>query len=211
VSYPIHLSRTERLSTLAGVTPHVRPEFEALVEEAKARGMRPFIVSVLRSCEEQKGTASKARGCRSWHLLGRAVDLQLQSNRGRIDDREPYEELGRWWESHGGVWGGDWETTYPRGIPGYEAAGPGDVVHFQWTPEYTARVPDSVCDDSDCQGSVNRFWEEDSGRAPSTTIARTAPSPLSRPVSRRVRGASLAPLVMTGLVIAGAVMLLKGK
>lgn len=123
------MTRADRLLTLAAVLPEARPHFEALIAYAAARGWRPAIVSAVRTAAEQAGSASKVR--RSWHQLGRAVDVEL---RGGVGGRARYQELGEWWEADGGVWGGRWTDTYPPGaIPGCEPEG-GDCNHYQWTP-----------------------------------------------------------------------------
>ena len=152
---------------LNGTVPAARPHFEQLIAQAKAWGMRPWLISALRPCTKVK-PGSKVAGCRSWHALGRAVDVQLQSARGKIDDREPYEKLGRWWEEKGGIWGGDF-GGYPNGVPGFEKAGPGDVAHFQWT-DGLAVVPDSICSHDDCEASVASYLDSQWGDAEKATV-----------------------------------------
>ncbi len=83
------------------------------------------VVSTRRSCEEQNGlyeqgrseagdVVTKAPGCKSWHVAGRAFDIQIAP--GATCDA--YLEMGQEWERMGGVWGGRW----------------GDCVHFEWHP-----------------------------------------------------------------------------
>lgn len=150
-------TKLDEMRSLDGLVPDAQEPFKALIEQAKTLGMRPWVISVRRPCVKHK-PGSKVAGCRSWHVLGRAVDIQLQSKAGKIDDREPYDTLGRYWKAIGGIWGGDFTRSYPNGIPGYEKAGPGDVVHFQWTHGLVG-VPASICDDSDCEGSVKRYFD----------------------------------------------------
>lgn len=67
-------------------------------------------------------------GCRSWHVLGRAFDLQAS-----ISD---LKRLGARWQQMGGVWGGSW-TGFP------------DLFHFQWTE---GRPVTHYCPDpNDCE------------------------------------------------------------
>lgn len=148
---------TRRLKTLDAIVPSARPAFEALLEHAKQRGFQPYIVSAVRTCREEAGlTATKVR--RSWHVLGRAVDVELHARGDLASIADAYVELGAWWESQGGIWGGRWVTLYPvPHPPGWCGAPelPGDTCHFQWTGT-DEHVPVSVwprevtaCDDVD--------------------------------------------------------------
>lgn len=127
------MSPYDRRYTLAALIPEARAAFERLIAYAKARGWKPAIVSAVRTCEEQKGTASKTS--RTWHFFGRAIDLEL-----RGAPPSAYAELGAWWEAEGGIWGGRWTTLYPEapGVPGLA----GDVMHFHWAEGET--VPEDV-------------------------------------------------------------------
>ncbi len=124
-----------RLKTLAGIVAEARPAFELLLAEATRRGFQPYIVSALRTCDEQHnlaGTMAK----RSWHVLGHAVDIELHARGDEPDMATAYRALGQWWKDQGGTWGGDWEKLYPVPHPaGW--CGPedlaGDPCHFQWT------------------------------------------------------------------------------
>jgi hypothetical protein len=136
-SSPEPFGDRRRLHTLEGLIPEVRPHFEALIHEARSRGLPAQIVSALRTCEEQGNLAgTKAR--RSWHTLGRAVDLEFAGA-----SSADYEALGTWWEKRGGVWGGRWTELYPVAPCGPPDRTTGDPCHFQWTPG-TERVPASV-------------------------------------------------------------------
>lgn len=136
-----------RLKTLDAIVPEARPHFEALIAEARRRGFTPQIISAVRTCTEQKNMGSKASTTgRSWHALGRAVDLEFAG--AKMAD---YQALGEWWKARGGAWGGDWITSWPVAPCGPEAGkGAGDPCHFQWTPG-TEIVPRSLWPDSaDC-------------------------------------------------------------
>jgi len=132
----------ERLKTLNRLVPDARQAFEALMSEATARGYLPSIVSAVRNCTEQ-GQLALTKAKRSWHVFGRAVDIELHKGAPKDDPGKFYRELGEWWEQQGGTWGGRWTELYPvaPGVPG--AAG--DVLHFQWTPApLTTGVPKSL-------------------------------------------------------------------
>src|SRR5690606_12391214 len=89
-----------------------------------------------RTCEEQdaiyaqgrtsSGTIStNARGCKSWHVLGRAVDADPFNPRtGEVflGNSTEYRVLGVIWKKLGGVWGGDFSGLYDPG-------------HFEWHPD----------------------------------------------------------------------------
>lgn len=137
----LELSADERLHSLAGVDPNVRGSFAALMREAeRVLGYRPYLSSVLRTCAEQNGLElSRVSGCKSWHLFGRAVDLDVTAEQAR--------ELAPFWESIGGTWGGRFTESY----------GPqGDYVHFQMAGR--TGVPEQLCPPGDCDGAVARYW-----------------------------------------------------
>lgn len=120
--------------TLDGIVPAARPYFDALLARAESWGMQPVIGDALRTCADQAATSQIDR---SWHVFGRAVDLQLRG-------ADAYRRLGEWWESVGGTWGGRWTVTYPPD---------GDFQHFQWSDGLDG-IPDriwprgQVCDDA---------------------------------------------------------------
>lgn len=130
----------ERLKSLSYLVPDARAAFERLLAEAESRNYHPAIVSAVRTCCEEHNLASaKGRGTRSWHVMGRAVDIELHLGAPADDPAKFYRELGEWWESQGGTWGGRWTTSWPNapGVPG--AAG--DVMHFQFTPPPLGDTP----------------------------------------------------------------------
>lgn len=136
----IMFQNQERLKTLAYLVPDARAAFEKLIAEANTRGVHPTIVSAVRTCCEEHNLASaKGKGTRSWHVLGRAVDIELHLGAPADDPAKFYRELGEWWEALGGTWGGRWTTSWPNapGVPG--AAG--DVMHFQFTPPPLGDIP----------------------------------------------------------------------
>jgi len=172
----------QRLKTLAYLIPEARQQFEALLEHARAQGYIPSIVSAVRTCREQGGLAlTKAK--RSWHVFGRAVDIELHKGAPLSDPAKFYRELGEWWEQRGGTWGGRWTETYPvaPGVPG--AAG--DVLHFQWTPAPVGETPPLELwpRDADCEEIDKRQREyllAHGGQAPSRDVqAGKDPPPAS--------------------------------
>lgn len=138
------LQRRRRLITsdprLAELESSARMEFAELLEEARKRGLSDVrIVSGKRSCAEQNqiyaqgrtepGTiVTGARGCQSWHVWGRAIDLSATGA-----TRVSWEKLGLWWEARGGSWGGRFPNV-------------DDPGHFEWHPGL--RMVD-VCPDPD--------------------------------------------------------------
>lgn len=123
--------------TLADVVPQVRPQFEALLAHATSLGMKPVIRSAGRTCEQQaeqvKLGFSSADLCRSMHVLGHAVDLDLSPN-----TCESHTKLALWWEARGGVWGGRWK----------QFGACGDMGHYHFGFGGAGAVPTSVCPSS---------------------------------------------------------------
>lgn len=120
--------------TLDDVVPSVRPKFVELLAYAKSQGMNPQIRSAGRTCEQQQEQVrlgfSQADLCRSLHVLGHAIDVNLTPNACTT-----YTKLGEWWESQGGVWGGHWKQFGPCG----------DAGHFMYGFGGAGAVPTSVC------------------------------------------------------------------
>ena len=132
--------------SLDGVVPSVRPAFEMLIEQAEQWGMLPRIGDALRTCEEQRGASSSKVRERSWHVLGRAIDVEL------VGGLAAYRRLGEFWESLGGTWGGRWTDTYPPN---------GDFQHFQWSGGHDG-IPDSVWPSSEpCETARVRLIKAD--------------------------------------------------
>ncbi len=109
---------------LPELTPDTQASVERLLAHAKALGLTVRIDSTRRSCAEQAAEYAKGRtepgnvvtqvkGCGSYHVLGRAVDIFV----GTWDCAD-YLGLGEYWESIGGTWGGRFSFR--------------DCVHFEW-------------------------------------------------------------------------------
>jgi peptidoglycan LD-endopeptidase CwlK len=148
---------------LSDLLPDVRAKAEELIAKAAAAGLPVRVISTLRSCVDQTvpvvmidGSPTKrAPGCRSWHVWGRAFDVELLE---KSDER--YQQLGQIGKSIGLVWGGDFATNY-------------DPVHFEYAPGLSISV---VCPDSaDCDGALARNGAYVAGLSPTPA----PPPPLS--------------------------------
>lgn len=166
---------SQRLKTLDWLVPDARAAFQALIAEAKRRGYLPSIVSAVRTCAEETNLASNKSGKvkRSWHVLGRAVDIELHLGAPADDPAKFYRELAAWWEQQGGTWGGRWETSF-QPFPGVTT----DVMHFQWTPGMGDAPPRTVWPDGlDCD-QVDAIQAAVLGRS-ATSPAPSSPGPSS--------------------------------
>lgn len=130
--------------SLADLTPDTQEAVARLLDEASRRGLTVRVDSTRRTCAEQAAEYAKGRtepgsivtqvkGCGSYHVLGRAVDIFVGSW-----DCADYEALGVFWESIGGRWGGRFSFK--------------DCVHFEWphpTLDITGLCPSGVsCEDA---------------------------------------------------------------
>jgi peptidoglycan L-alanyl-D-glutamate endopeptidase CwlK len=101
----------------------------------KATGLDLRVRSGRRTCAEQNGLYAQGRdgageiityasGCTSWHVLGRAADLDPITPAGVGQAESAYRTAGAIWVSMGGVYGGNFS-----GFP--------DIGHFEWHPGLT--------------------------------------------------------------------------
>jgi hypothetical protein len=149
------------MSKLDGLTPDTKRAVEVLLERSKAIDIVPVVVSGLRTCSEQSAIyatnqpgkkVTGARGCRSWHVWGRAVDVLIR------DPEDPkkflpgsshrYTEMADIAKELGFKWGGDW--------------GWGDVGHFEYHPGLSIN---DVCPDSEeaaCERQIHEHNAQDS-------------------------------------------------
>jgi hypothetical protein len=104
-----------------------------------------------RTCAEQNAiyaqgrstpgdVVTQARGCQSWHVLGRAVDADVVDGQtGTMASEALYAAAGALWKSAGGTWGGS--------FPGFP-----DIGHFEWHPgvslSTTCPVPEACSDNA---------------------------------------------------------------
>lgn len=136
------------MAALEQLTPDTQEALQRLFEYAQqVMNMTPAVTSTLRTCAKQNelyaqgrtapgAVVTNARGCLSWHVLARAVDITLPG--GKVED---YEELGIYWENLGGYWGG-------------RIQGLGDWGHFEWHPGY--RIEQLCPNPDNCSGAVER-------------------------------------------------------
>lgn len=138
-------------ASLDDLTPDTRVAVERWLEGVKALGYEVKITSTRRTCAEQNGLfaigrgegdsrakVTYARGCVSWHVLGRAIDFLIQSPSKTEAD---YRKLGELGKSLGFKWGGD--------FPGFP-----DLVHLEW--HGTVPIEDVCPNPDDCTGAVQR-------------------------------------------------------
>lgn len=199
----------DRLKTLAYLVPDARVAFTALMAEATKRGFLPTIVSAVRTCcEEQNLASAKGKGTRSWHIFGRAVDIELHLGAPSDDPAKFYRELGEWWESQGGTWGGRWTTSWPTapGVPGAS----GDVMHYQFTPPPLADTPPqelwptgATCTTIDANQTAYLGRDAVNGKPPSSAPATPAGgSSSSPPVKKKEVPPPRARLLLASLLAA---------
>jgi len=134
------------ISMLTGDTRREWRKLEAAILET---GMEPRILSSLRTCEAQRdiystgrgagdtrAIISHAQGCRSWHVLGRAIDVVLYRDGKKIPTNDAYIQMGDLAKGLGWKWGGD--------FPGFP-----DMVHVEWHPGQTTE--EACPDPADCE------------------------------------------------------------
>lgn len=142
----------------------IHPETARMVRKLVRRsGLRIYVNSGRRSCAHQRSlyavgrTTNKgaspvtfADGCRSWHVLGRAVDLHIRDPKTDklIYTCSEYRKLGELWESMGGKWGGRWTKFGPCG----------DQWHFEWHPGTEMY---QICPNPDACEQLERVIDED--------------------------------------------------
>lgn len=101
----------------------------------KATGLDLKVRDGRRTCAQQNAIYAQGRdyegeivtyasGCTSWHVLGRAADLDPVTPAGMGQPEGPYRIAGALWVSMGGVYGGNF-----KGFP--------DIGHFEWHPGMT--------------------------------------------------------------------------
>lgn len=109
----------------AGLLDALHPEARAFVLEVARRaleqGIKIRLISGIRSCAQQDALFAQgrttpgpvitgARGCRSWHVQGRAVDFEPSPR-----SADAYAKVGAIAEQLGGVWGGRFSNLQDLG------------------------------------------------------------------------------------------------
>ena len=178
-------------TSLDTLTPGTRWRAEALMRQALELGIETKVASTRRTCAQQNDLWAQgitpAKGCRSWHTWGRAVDLFVVDDGKLVSNgSDPrYRKLGEIARTLGMKWGGDFN----------------DPIHFEYHPGLSQK---NVCPDPDlCEETVaTTFLPED-----------TEPGPL-QPASVMQRPAGgMSTLAVLGFVGAtvGAVLWIGGK
>jgi len=139
-------------TSLEDLTPDTRQMAERLIVMAEDSGLVVRVASTLRSCTEQDALyaqgrtapgnkVTKAPGCRSWHVYGRALDLFIVDDDGDdVPISDPrYDVLGEMGEKLGFVWGGVFD----------------DPIHFEYHPGI--RIEELCPEPGECEMAVARF------------------------------------------------------
>lgn len=84
---------------------------------------------------------TKARGCMSWHVLGRAFDITIASPKNAT--AADWQRIGALGESIGLKWGGHFKSFV-------------DLPHFEYHPGQT--MEQACPDPDDCEGAIERAW-----------------------------------------------------
>lgn len=171
--------------------PVARPQFRALLTEARRLGFDPEITASIRTCAQQAAIApgaTYARGCMSWHVLGRALDLELHPSTCAT-----FTELGEFWEGIGGVWGGRWTDLF---------GACGDPGHFEYHPGLAI---ESVCWDPDeCQTIARSYLAQEFAKPePTSAEWQAAAVPAHWETQRRYWGIPLAAFAGGVATVAG--------
>lgn len=127
------------------------PEFDLVVRSARRTCQQQSeLYGIGRTYNLASSPVTYARGCQSWHVSGRAVDLDLRhaGTEQSAGTCENYTRLGQLWEALGGRWGGR--------FGGF--GGCGDAGHFEYHPGL--EVSDVCPDPASCDAvaaSVDRM------------------------------------------------------
>lgn len=132
------------LPTLQWETRAKVKKLASLVESRLGLDLRIRATGGVRSCAYQNSLYAQgrsvpgkiitgARGCQSWHVLGRAVDADPFSKDGKGRPDADYAKTGAIWQELGGVWGGTFDNLYDPG-------------HFEWHPNVSIK---DECPDPD--------------------------------------------------------------
>lgn len=134
---------------ISSLSPDTLERFLGLQSLARDSGMTIVATSARRTCAQQNaiyaegrtapGTIrTNARGCYSWHVLGRAFDVEITSG------PKNWQLLGALGKSLGLEWGGDWQGS---------SGALHDFGHFQYRPGLALS---DVCPDPDnCHDNLN--------------------------------------------------------
>lgn len=188
---------------LDDLTPDTKARAEALIRQAAADGIELRVVSTRRTCADQNSIyaqgrtapgaiVTKARGCMSWHVWGRAVDFLVMDNGKAVSGADSrYDRMGELAKGLGMIWGGDF--SWGR-----------DAGHVEYHPGVSIQ---QVCPDPDsCEYSLKQPWPVTEQPAPvDTTTEPTSQPPDLVSTSRVVqKSASVGTVMFVGAAILGA-------
>lgn len=178
--------------SLDSLTPDTRALAEQLLALAAAEGYDLLVVSTRRTCAEQNALyaqgrtapgniVTKARGCMSWHVLGRAFDIAIRSPKNA--SAADWQRIGALGESVGLKWGGHFKSFV-------------DLPHFEYHPGQT--MEQACPDPDDCEGAIERAWGDEEG---GTLGGEESESEGSSVLT------GLAVLGVTAILVSGAIVL----
>lgn len=120
-------------ANLNALIPELQPYARALIDVCSQYGLMPVVTSTLRSLREQvflyeryiqgKSQYPAAKPGTSAHEFGWAFDMTVQPLAALPD-------VGRLWESWGGVWGGHYSDPVHFEFPGFQAPAPAYADEF---------------------------------------------------------------------------------
>jgi hypothetical protein len=179
-------------TSLDSLEGHTHYQWLKLIAAAEEQGITVRVRSTRRTCAQQNGlyaigrsegdtrkVVTKARGCISWHVAGRAIDVDMLTG--------TFHQLGALAKSMGWKWGGD--------FPGFP-----DWGHFEWHPNLTIEqnCPDpSRCTDTDVDTTMptddTPVSIEKTSDAPDEAAAEESPS-------------LVGPIVLASVLVGSAIL-----
>jgi hypothetical protein len=190
------------------LTPDTAAKAEELANLAASNGYNIKFVSGLRTCAQQNQLyavgrdsdgnvvepgkiVTKAKGCVSWHVMGRALDFVFtdRKNPAKVDD---YRVIGELAKSIGMKWGGD--------FPGFP-----DMVHVEYHPGHG--IGDFCPDPNQCQAALEKSRSVDLRPADDTTLTPPTPENHDQPASETVEPEGWSGLQIGAVAILGASVL----
>lgn len=178
---------------LADLTPDTGALAKELLRLAALEGVELAVVSTRRTCAVQNGIYAEgrttpgtirtnARGCQSWHVVGRAFDVAV------VHGPKNWQEIGALGKSIGLVWGGDF-----RGA----SASLHDYGHFEYHPGLSI---EDVCPNPDaCTDDLSVPAPETDRSVPTTDWMSTCPTASCSPCGPRLRYLSDGHFELEGL------------
>lgn len=185
-------------TSLDHLTPDTKTWIHKVIDQCAQQGLELRVRSTLRSCAEQhqlyligrvpvvdpKIQVTKADGCISWHVLGRAIDFDVMDPAtGKPTwHKEPYTILGTVAKELGGKWGGD--------FPGFWDGG-----HVEYHPGQT--IAEACPDPSACEASQAKALNAPPGPGPDGDGGATDTGSSWTPAGKLVVGTVVAATAFT--------------